>query len=141
MIKRIIFHAENYSSPALNLGLLILRVSIGLFMAFGHGLGKLPVSAGFIGAVAKMGMPMPELFAWCAALSEFFGGLFIALGLATRIFSVSLAFTMAVAGFLVHGADPFATKEKAFLYLITCVVLFFTGPGKYSIDGLINGKK
>lgn len=141
MIKKIIFHAENYTSPALNLGLLISRIGFGLFMAFGHGLGKLPVSAGFIGGVAKMGMPLPELFAWCAALSEFLGGLFIALGLATRLSSVSLGFTMAIAGFLVHAADPFATKEKALLYLVACVALFFTGPGKYSIDGLINTKK
>lgn len=141
MISKLLFHSENYSSPAVNIGLFILRVSVGLFMAFGHGLGKLPVSAGFIGGVAQMGMPAPELFAWCAALSEFIGGLFIALGLATRFSAISLGFTMAVAGFLVHGSDPFDVKEKAFLYLIVCVCLFFTGAGKYSVDGLINGKK
>ena len=41
---------------------------------------------------------------------------------------------MLVAAFIVHGADPFAKKEKALLYAICFLVIAITGAGKYSID-------
>ncbi len=119
MLSRVLFHCESYSSSALNSGLLIFRMALGLVMAFGHGFGKLPVHENFVGAVAKMGLPLPELFAWSAALSEFMGGIFIALGLATRLSAASLAFTMGIAAFVFHAGDSFATKEKAIFYLIS----------------------
>ncbi len=140
MIKRLIFHSEAYQSHALNVGLLFFRVSIGLIMAFSHGLGKIPPKPGFVGFVAKIGFPMPELFAWGAGLSELVGGLFIALGLATRFSSLSLAITMASAGFLAHANDGWAKQEFAIVYMICFVFIFFSGAGKYSIDNLINNK-
>jgi putative oxidoreductase len=42
---------------------------------------------------------------------------------------------MIVAAFIVHAADPLATKEKAILYLIGFAAIAFLGAGKYSIDG------
>jgi len=124
----------------LNSGLLILRMALGLIMAFGHGFGKLPVHPNFVGAVAKMGLPMAEVFAWSAALSEFMGGIFIALGLATRLSSAALAFTMGMAAFVFHAPDTFATKEKAIVYFISFVFIFIAGGGKFSIDALITKK-
>ena len=47
-----------------NLSLLGLRVFAGLAMAFAHGLGKVPPSDRFIGAVENLGFPAPALFAW-----------------------------------------------------------------------------
>ena len=41
---------------------------------------------------------------------------------------------MLVAFFIVHGADDFAVREKALLYLGGFLALFFTGPGRHSID-------
>ena len=52
-----------------DIGLLVLRLGAGLFMAFGHGFGKIPPSDGFIGGVEKLGLPMPIFFAWMAAFS------------------------------------------------------------------------
>lgn len=136
-MKHLIFHGQSYSNVH-NVGLLIFRLYVGLAMAFGHGLGKMPPQSGFVGFLSSMGVPMPELFAWLAALAEFAGGLFIALGLATRFSSVMLGVTMAVAGFVAHAADPFAKKEMAFLYLASCVLLFAAGAGKFSVDRLID---
>lgn len=48
-----------------------------------------------------------------------------------------LWFTMFVAGVIVHAADPFGVKEMAFLYGTIYTVILFTGPGKFSIDRLI----
>ena len=115
-------------------GLLILRVGVGLAMAFAHGLGKIPVSEGFVGATAALGFPFPVLFAWAAALSEFLGGLLLAVGLVTRPAAFFLACTMATAFFVQHGADPFGDKELAFVYLVASLALLAAGPGRYSVD-------
>jgi putative oxidoreductase len=139
-LKRLFFHAENYSSLMLNVGLMVMRVGFGLTMAFAHGLGKIPPKDGFIGYLSSMGLPAPLAMGWMAGLSELVGGLFIAIGLATRWSAASLTVTMAVAFFMAHGADPFQKKELSLMYMITFLVLFLTGPGKFSIDGLINKK-
>jgi putative oxidoreductase len=137
-MKRFLFHAENYSSFALNLGLLIFRAAIGLTMAFAHGMGKIPPSSQFIGYVSSLGMP--GFMAWGAALTEFVGGLLIAAGLLTRVNSALLGITMIVAAFMAHGADPFQKQEKALLYLVSCLLIFMAGPGKFSLDRIISNK-
>lgn len=117
-----------------DLGLLIFRLFVGLAMAFAHGLGKLPPPDKLVEGLTAMGLPMPGITSWLVALAEFGGGLFIALGICTRLSSAVLGFTMFVAGFVVHAADPFQVKELAFFYLASCVLLIFTGAGKYSVD-------
>lgn len=135
-MKKLIFSGESYNMPA-NVGLLIFRVFIGLTMAFGHGLGKMPPSGQMIGWLGSLGLPAPGAMAWLAAFAEFGGGLLIALGLATRFASAALGVTMAVAAFVVHAADPFAKKELALVYLACCVVIFCVGAGRYSVDRMI----
>ena len=117
---------------------LALRLFAGLSMAFGHGLGKVPPSDGFINMLDGQGLPVPLLFAWAAGLSEFLGGLFIAAGFATRPAAFFLTMTMLYAGLVRHGDDPFSSKEKALLY--AAIGLFYTlrGAGKYSVDSMIN---
>jgi len=44
------------------------------------------------------------------------------------------SFAMAVAAFIAHGADPFAKKEMALLYLVGFLTVALMGPGRYSID-------
>ncbi|AGH96780.1 DoxX family protein [Pseudobdellovibrio exovorus] len=123
-----------------DLGKLIFRLFVGLSMAFAHGLGKLPPPEQLVQGVASMGFPAAGVFAWLAGLSEFAGGLLIAVGLFTRHSALFLGFTMATAGFVAHSADPFRVKELAFLYLASCVLLFFAGAGKYSLDRIIRKK-
>jgi len=120
-----------------DLGLLLFRLFIGLTMALAHGLGKTPPPEQLIEGVAKMGFPMAIVFAWAASLSELLGGLCIAVGLYTRQASAFLGFTMAVAAFRAHGADPFQMKEMSLLYLAACVLFLFHGAGKYSLDKMI----
>lgn len=124
---------KNYTDA----GLLLLRLGAGLFMAFGHGLGKIPASEGFIKGVDEMGFPLPALFAWAAGLSEFFGGMLIALGLFTRPAAFFWMCTMGTAAFIGHADDPFGTKEKALLYFTIGVCLVLTGAGKYSLSRLL----
>lgn len=58
----------------------------------------------------------------------------LALGLFTRLAALNLIVTMAVAFFIVHGADPFQKKELAFVYFGMFAALFFTGPGAYAFQ-------
>ncbi|HEX8299679.1 MAG TPA: DoxX family protein [Rubricoccaceae bacterium] len=128
--------------PARNLdaGLLVLRLGLFGLLAFGHGLGKLPVSPEFVQGTADMGFPLPVLFAWAAALSEFAGGLLLAFGFLTRPAAVIVATTMFVAFGLAHGfaLSGESSGEMAFLYLVGALALFFTGPGRYSVDAILN---
>ncbi len=119
---------------------LILRMFAGLSMAFGHGLGKVPPSDGFINMLDGQGLPMAVVFAWAAGLSEFLGGLFVALGFATRPAALFMTLTMVYAGFIHHSDDPFSNKEKALLYAAIGIFYVIRGAGKYSLDRMISKK-
>jgi putative oxidoreductase len=38
---------------------------------------------------------------------------------------------------IIHSEDTFADREHAIMYLLMYLTLLFTGPGKYSIDKLL----
>lgn len=69
--------------------------------------------------------------------SEFVAAIFLILGLLSRLAILPLMFTMGVAVFVVHGADPLGVKEMALLYLGIFTVLLLLGPGNYSLDRLL----
>lgn len=124
-----------------DIALLIFRVTISSFMLFGHGLGKL--NRLFSGGEIKFFDPFgigQQFSLVLAVFAEFFAAGLIILGLLTRFSSVSLIITMFVAGFIYHSDDPFGSKEKSLLYLVSYILLFLTGPGKYSLQSII-GKK
>jgi len=88
----------------------------------------------FILGVEKLGFPLPELFAWMAALSEMIGGLLIILGMGTRFAAFLIFITMSVAAFIRHGSDPFRIKELALTYWTMAGTLILTGGGRYSLE-------
>ena len=124
-----------------DIGLLLLRLASGLFMAFAHGWGKLQkfLAGGEIQFADPIGVgAATSLF--LAASAEFFAALAIAVGFLTRLSAIPLAFTMFVAGIIVHGDDPFRKKELALVYLVAYVVLLLTGPGRFSVDAILKKK-
>lgn len=140
MLKQLLFGGESGLSPLANAGLTLLRIFAGAAMAFSHGIGKLPPSDKFIDGTADLGFPLPTLFAWAAALSEFLGGAFLALGLFTRLSSFFVAFTMLVAIIGVHSNDPFGKKELAFLHLFIALCFLIKGAGDWSLDAILRRK-
>lgn len=64
----------------------------------------------------------------------------ILIGFKTKWAAIPAAITMLVAALIVHGADPFAKKEKAILYLIAFIVIYLAGAGKYSLDATLRKK-
>lgn len=125
-----------------DLGFSALRIAVGLMMAFGHGLAKVPPAEKFVEAVGSLGFPMPAVFAWAAGLSELVGGLLIAAGLFTRPAALFLVATMGVAAFMQHGADPLfsregPSKEMALLYLAAASAFLLAGAGRFAVDALL----
>lgn len=117
-----------------SLGILCLRLGFGLTMAIQHGWSKL---MNFTSSMEAFPDPLHLGSTISLALtvsSELFCALLVALGLFTRLASVPLMVTMAVAFFIIHGNDLFNKKEMAFLYMIAFLVIFILGPGKYSLD-------
>ena len=141
MLKRLLFGGEGAGSALADVGLLLLRVFAGLTMAVAHGWKKVADPSGIIENAAGLGFPMPALFGWAAALSEFLGGLLLAVGLLTRPSALLIAVTMAVAGFLRHASDPFQKKELAFVYLAVAICFVLTGSGRYGVDPLIQPRR
>ncbi|MEK9657328.1 MAG: DoxX family protein [bacterium] len=116
----------------MNFGMTVLRVSMGLTMLFGHGVPKL-FSYSFIAT------KFPDPFFIGAPLSlglvifaEFFCSILLIFGTALRLALIPLIVTMATAVFLIHGADPFAKKELALLYLCGYCSLFVGGGGCFA---------
>lgn len=140
-IKEAIFGGSRIESTSANLGLLILRVFTGLSLAFGHGINKLPPSERFVEGVADLGFPAPAFFGWAAGVSEFFGGLLLALGLLTRPSAFFIFITMMVAAFVRHAPDPFSVKEKALLFAIVALALVLIGAGKYALDAALGKRR
>lgn len=134
---------QNYMIPPqrLNIALLLLRVTVSCFMMT-HGWSKLLKL--LEGGEIKFGDPIgigPTASLVLVVFSEFFCSLLIATGLWTRLASIPLIITMCVAAFITHASDSFGKKELALLYLTAYAFIAITGPGKYSIDGLMSNRR
>ncbi|MBP7830569.1 MAG: DoxX family protein [Kiritimatiellae bacterium] len=129
------------TSDDANLGLLILRVFIGAAMLT-HGIPKITGGPQFWegvgGVMTKIGVPGPAVFwGFMAAVAESVGAALLLLGAFTTIASFLLVFTMSVAAFVAHAADPFDVKEKALLFLFAALLFLLKGAGRWSVDRLI----
>jgi putative oxidoreductase len=93
----------------------------------------------------SLGIPAPAAQAHFVAYLELLGGVFLFLGLFTRLFSIPLAFTMVVAIItakredLKEFSDLFGFSE--FLYILLFIWLIIEGAGKASLDYLLVKKK
>jgi putative oxidoreductase len=118
----------------------VLRIMAGLlFMC--HGGQKLfncPPAA------QPMNIPIFSFPAGIAGLLEFFGGLFIVLGLFTRPVAFILSGEMAIAYFMVHAKGGFWPinnhGELAVLYCFVFLYFAAAGPGPWSLDYLLMRK-
>ncbi len=123
----------------IDLGLLVLRVGIGLTFCYVYGYPKLMGGtekwAQIGGVMAKIGVPcIPEFWGFMAALAECLGGALLIVGFGTRIASSFLAFTMVMAS--VHhitDGDPLYKSAHAMEMAAVFIALICAGSGKYAI--------
>jgi putative oxidoreductase len=143
---------------AVSAGLLILRLGVAGFMIT-HGWGK--VTMLMERQFAMFGDPIgigPVASLVLVAIAEFVCAILVVAGLATRLAAIPVAITMAVAAFVVHGADPWtmteaamryfsgasqswASKQPALTFLFVFLALVFTGAGRFSLDALLASRQ
>ncbi len=126
-----------YRETLNSIGLLTLRLSIGLFMLVAHGWTKL---MGFSELAHTFPDPLglgSRLSLVAAIAAEAGCSTLLILGLGSRIAAMPLAFTMIIALFVIHEADPWQKKELAAVYLAVYTTLLCTGGGRFSLDHLI----
>lgn len=125
------------------LGYPLIRFITGLIL-MPHGAGKLfgwfggrgieGTAAGF----AKMGLEPALPLATLVGVTEFFGGLFLAIGLLTRPAALGMIAIMAVAVFQVHLKNGFfwfnGGYEYPLLWGIIGIAILFRGGGALSVD-------
>src|SRR3954471_17519752 len=105
----------------MNLALFTIRLVVGLTVA-SHGAQKLFGAFGGHGIEGTaayfegIGLRPGRLQAWLAGLSEFFGGLLIALGLVTPVGAAAVIGVMTVAVLTVHLPNGFFITERGFEY-------------------------
>ena len=129
---------KHFRGTGVSFLLLALRVFFGILF-FTHGLDKLmnfntllntyPSVLGLGGYTTLM----------ITIFAEFCCSLFLITGLLERILVVPMIIAMAVAFFDVHDA-MMPEGELSLIYLIMFFILFITGPGKFSIDYIIDSK-
>jgi putative oxidoreductase len=140
---------ENIFAPYGAVGLLILRIGVGLVM-LAHGWPKLNPSSpmgglpGVAGFFKQLGIPVPRAAAWLVALLETFGAVLLIVGLGTRILALGFAIDMLVA---IARARIWMMKAKfagsgvgwefEFILGMASLALLFLGAGQYSIDAAI----
>ena len=129
---------QSFRGKGVSFLILCLRVFFGVLF-FTHGLDKMmnfnelsetyPSVLGFGSYMTLM----------VSIFCEFCCSLFLIAGLMVRITVIPMIVAMAVAFFDVHdGMKP--EGELALIYLIMFLILYVTGPGRYSVDYLIDIK-
>lgn len=124
-----------------NIILLIIRLgSAALMLTHGWPKAMKLINGGEIKFADPFGMGMTLSFI-LTVFAEVICATLVGIGLKTKLATIPLIITMITAGFIVHGADPIAVKEKAFLYLMIYLVILLKGAGKYSVDFMVFRKK
>jgi putative oxidoreductase len=130
----------------LDLGLLILRVSVGAIVLV-HGLQKLtgwfdgPGLSGFQEIVAGAGYDQARLLSILGAVGEVAGGALLILGLATPLAGAAVVAVMINAWLVRQVAEPglqfFAPSgvEYETLLVLAAAAIILTGPGRIAVDG------
>lgn len=109
----------------------------------GQNLNLFEVSAWFPKDVEEYGgifSIFPVFFAWMGAFSEAVGGLFLALGLKTRIASFLIMCTMLVAIFIQKWGQGTWGMLPAMGFLWIAIYNMYLGSGRFGIDYLISKK-
>jgi putative oxidoreductase len=151
--KQLVQFALQGSSDLEQYGILLVRVSIGLFFAI-SGANKLFVVGGtkpVYDTLVKAKVPFPRQTAYFVASVEFVCGSLVTVGLVSSPACVALMIDMIVATLtnalstLPKGLSPLSWLDDLLylpevLYVLFFIWLICSGPGKFSVDYWLAGK-
>lgn len=94
----------------------------------------------------SLNLPMPAQTAVAISCLEFFGGIFLAIGLLSRLTSLALTINLIVAYITADRealtsifSDPDKFYAAApYTFLVASVIVLLFGPGKFAVDALLN---
>ena len=139
MYKRRLFKwlfSEPVSSSTKSMLILFARIIFG-FLFLSHGIAKIHFYS-----EAPYTFPNPigigsTLSLWLVLFAEILCSLGFIIGALFRLCLIPMIFTMCIAVFVIHAGDPLDVKELSLMYLAIFALLFITGPGRFSIDGIL----
>lgn len=137
MFYRFLF-PQTFRGKGVSLLILVLRIVFGVLF-FIHGLDKMLNFNTLVNdypSVLGFGSYMTLMV---SIFCEFCCSLFLMAGLLQRLLTVPMIVAMGVAFFDIHDA-MMPEGELALIYFIVFIVLFLVGPGRYSVDFLIDMK-
>lgn len=137
MFYRFLF-PQTFRGKGVSLLILVLRVVFGVLF-FIHGLDKMLNFNTLVNdypSVLGFGSYMTLMV---SIFCEFCCSLFLIAGLLQRLLTIPMIVAMGVAFFDIHDA-MMPEGELALIYFIVFIVLFLVGPGRYSVDFLIDMK-
>ncbi|MFI5152279.1 MAG: DoxX family protein [Chitinophagales bacterium] len=126
--------APIWQKPALG----IIRIIIGIFMVY-HGLEVFEANKirEYAGWDSIKSFPAPMALAYLGKLSELIGGILLVLGLFTRLASLMIMVTMLFIAFVIGHGKIWYEDQYPFLFGLLALVIFFNGPGAWSLDQMI----
>lgn len=127
---------QQFRGKGVSVLILVFRIFFGLLFLM-HGLDKMmnfSVLSEIYPSVLGLGSYMTLML---AIFTEFCCSMFLISGLLFRIMLLPMIASMAVAFFDVHDA-MMPEGELSLIYLIIFLILYFTGPGRISLDYLID---
>jgi putative oxidoreductase len=143
-------HAERVSAQWRDFLLLVARVMLGWIFVL-SGWGKVLDVDRFIAGLERQNVPAATVLGYVGAISEFLGGLAILIGLSTRYAALLILLFTIVATLISHRywefTDPAAHRQQHTQFLKNLsimggtVLLFITGGGRFSIDGLLTRRR
>lgn len=122
------------TNTSMDFGILLLRLGAGAMMLV-HGIPKLNMlfSGNWSAFEDPLGIGSFLSLLLCVG-AEVGCSVLLFFGLLTRLAALILVINMSVALFLYLGLSGWGAQELAALYLLIYLVLFYTGPGKFSLD-------
>lgn len=130
------FISTKYSAGAFNVGMLVMRVILGLIL-ISHGYGKLVKFPGLKDKFFNFLQLGSTTSLVLIIFAEFFCGILIVLGMFTRFAAIPVIIGMAVVFFIASNAHLFGEGERGGMYLAAAILLLLVGPGKVSVDGMM----
>ena len=129
---------QHFRGKGVSFFILVLRVFFGI-MFFTHGLDKMM-------NFSELSETYPSVLGFGSYMTlmvtifcEFCCSLFLIAGLLIRVMVLPMIVAMAVAFFDVH--DGFLPEgELALIYMVVFIILYIVGPGRYSLDYLIDAR-
>lgn len=120
----------------------ILRIVVGIFMVYhGFEIFNEDTMAVYTGWFAEKKFPAPLFWGYLGKTTEFICGIFLLIGLFTRIVCIPLMIAMLFIVIVLGHGKIFYEDQHPFLFFLFFLLFFISGPGKWSLDKLLFDKQ